>query len=107
MALALPQNTIFLNLSRLVSVSLSRPAAAIIHRLYSKSSDHNDNKDEQTATCGDKKWKTFNDKIGNGDGEGENLKKKLSKEVGGKPIDEDKGMDVNRRPIDEEKPSSL
>ncbi|KAK4439957.1 hypothetical protein Salat_0330600 [Sesamum alatum] len=34
------------------------------------------------------------------------LKKKLEKEPGGKPVDEDKGLDVNWRSIDETKPSS-
>ncbi|PIN08146.1 hypothetical protein CDL12_19281 [Handroanthus impetiginosus] len=35
------------------------------------------------------------------------LKKKPKKEAGRKPVDEDKGLDVNWRPIDENKPSSL
>lgn len=32
------------------------------------------------------------------------LKKKLAKEAGGKPVDEDKGLNVNWRPIVEKKP---
>ncbi|XP_060191862.1 uncharacterized protein LOC132621559 isoform X1 [Lycium barbarum] len=36
----------------------------------------------------------------------EELKKKLAKEPGGKPVDEDKGLDVNWRPIVEKKPQS-
>lgn len=34
------------------------------------------------------------------------MMKKLAKEPGGKPLDEDKGMDVNWRPTVENKPSS-
>ncbi|KAL0305725.1 UNVERIFIED_CONTAM: hypothetical protein Sradi_5989800 [Sesamum radiatum] len=36
----------------------------------------------------------------------DDMKKKLEKEAGGKPVDEDKGLDVNWRSIDETKPSS-
>ncbi|XP_009789006.1 uncharacterized protein LOC107797451 [Nicotiana tabacum] len=34
------------------------------------------------------------------------LRKKLAKEPGGKPVDEDKGVDVNWRPIIEKKPQA-
>lgn len=38
-------------------------------------------------------------------GSDDEVERKAAKEKGGKPMDEDKGVDVNSRPIVEDKPS--
>ncbi|KAH0770561.1 hypothetical protein KY290_014542 [Solanum tuberosum] len=74
-------------------------------------------KDKATKTTQDA-WKAIEDTaqelkekvVGNIDPEKivvedeKDLKKKLAKEAGGKPVDEDKGLNVNWRPIVEKKP---
>ncbi|KAH0717924.1 hypothetical protein KY285_013955 [Solanum tuberosum] len=74
-------------------------------------------KDKATKTTQDA-WKAIEDTaqalkekvVGNIDPENvqeedeKELKKKLAKEAGGKPVDEDKGLNVNWRPIVEKKP---
>ncbi|KAJ8545505.1 hypothetical protein K7X08_018088 [Anisodus acutangulus] len=71
-------------------------------------------KDRATETTQDA-WKAIEDTaeklkqkvVGNVDPEDEKeLRKKLAKEPGGKPVDEDKGLDVNWRPILQNKPQS-
>ncbi|KAG8385536.1 hypothetical protein BUALT_Bualt03G0055400 [Buddleja alternifolia] len=90
-----------------ITENIKETAQESMERTGQKIQEISGNNDGSTESGNERDLKRKDDEsILEGPEDEERLKKKLEKEKGGKPVDEDKGLDVNWRPIDENKSPS-